>query len=121
MYTMTVHRPFILVGLVLIIFTLASCSESSTAVEEEEENMNVDQELVMTQRSGTINEGNARFVRYATTDLGAQRLLARTTVNVSAAGETKQAAARGYANFEAQGKMRPSWQISPGKAPCSPP
>lgn len=87
-----------------LMMTATACTDTGTGPGEEEPEVEIieDQNLSITSAAPGYSEGNARYTRYATTDLNAQRLRTRTTVNVSAAGETKQAVARGYAQFTAK-------------------
>ena len=97
------HVLILLFGFLMILST--ACTETGTGPEEEEEpaeEIIEDQNLSISSAAPGYSEGNARFTRYAATDLNAQRLRSRTTVNISAAGETKQAIARGYAQFTAK-------------------
>lgn len=80
------------------------CTETGIGLSEEEpeEEIIEDQDLRMTSATPGFNDKHTRWTEAANTDLGAQRLIARTTVSVSAAGETKKAVARGYAQFTAR-------------------
>lgn len=95
---------FILMSFLLVIST--ACTETGTGLEDEEIEEEVeiieDQNLRLTSAAPGYSEKKTRWSRAANTDLSAQRLIARTTVNVSAAGETKKAVARGYAQFTAR-------------------
>jgi hypothetical protein len=88
----------------LLIVTLSSCTVLGTDEEEPvaEEEVLEDHNLRLTSAAPSVDDRSARFTEVAGTDLNAQRLLARTTVNISAAGETKKAVARGYAQFTAR-------------------
>ncbi|MCC5942345.1 MAG: hypothetical protein JJU37_12470, partial [Balneolaceae bacterium] len=92
----------ILAMLVGFFFLNTACTNTSTGAEEEEVEIIEDQILRLTGAAPGYNEGDLRYTRFATTDLNAQRMRVRTTVNVSAAGETQQAVARGYAQFTAR-------------------
>lgn len=105
-YPQKSHLPWVVMlffGFLMVV--ASSCSVTGTDDEEEiEEEIEVitDQDLRLTTAAPTVDEGNSRFTRVATTYLGAQRLVARTRVNVSAAGETKKAVARAYAQFKSK-------------------
>lgn len=92
---------FFLFSLLLIINT--ACTDTGTGPEEEpEEEIIEDQELSITSSAPGKNDGNARWTEYAATDIGKQRMLTRTTVNVAGPGDTKSATAVGYARFYAK-------------------
>jgi len=61
-----------------------------------------DQNLNLSSAEPGVNVGTARLTRFSAVDLNAQRLLARTTVNVAAGGETLSATARAFAQFTAR-------------------
>jgi|GEM_PF-4312152 len=89
----------------LMMVTASSCTVLGTDEEEpveEEEIIIEDHDLRLTSAAPSVDDRSARFTEVAGTDLNAQRLMARTTVNISAAGETKKAVARGYAQFTAR-------------------
>ncbi|TVR20032.1 MAG: hypothetical protein EA391_00035 [Balneolaceae bacterium] len=92
----------ILALLVGFFFLNTACTNTSTGAEEDEIEVIEDQNLRLTSAEPGYSEGNLRFTRFATTNLNAQRMRVRTTVNVSAAGETQRAVARGYAQFTAR-------------------
>jgi len=99
------NRPwmlFVIMGLFMI--TVSSCTVLGSEEEEPEEEVEVleDHNLRLTSAAPSVDDRSARFTEVAGTDLNAQRLIARTTVNISAAGETKKAVARGYAQFTAR-------------------
>lgn len=99
----SIHRfqlLFLIFSLLLVIST--ACSDNGTGPEEPEEEIIEDQELSITSSSAGKNEGNARWTEYAATDIGKQRMLSRTTVNVAGPGDTKSATAVGYARFYAK-------------------
>ncbi len=91
---------FFLVSLLLVFNT--ACTENGTGPEEPEEEIIEDQDLSITSSSAGKNDGNARWTEYAATDIGNQRMLSRTTVNVAGPGDTKSATAVGYARFYAK-------------------
>ena len=88
----------------LLMATASSCTVTGSEGEEPEEEVEVleDHNLRLTSAAPSVDDRSARFTEVAGTDLNAQRLMARTTVNISAAGETKIAMARGYAQFTAR-------------------
>lgn len=88
----------------LLIVTLSSCTVLGTDEEEPvvEEEVLEDHNLRLTSAAPSVDDRSARFIEVAGTDLNDQRMLARTMVNISAAGETKKAVARGYAQFSAR-------------------
>jgi len=100
---------------ILMVFSLASCGGSGGGEEREDDGGGItdptpdptpapiqDQNLNLTSAEPTVNEGDARMTRFAGVDLNAQRLLARTTVNVAAGGETISATARAFSQFTAR-------------------
>ncbi|MCG2589677.1 hypothetical protein [Rhodohalobacter sulfatireducens] len=95
-----VRDLFFLFSLLFVIST--ACSDNGVGPEEEEPEIIEDQELSITSSSAGKNEGNARWTEYAATDIGNQRMLSRTTVNVAGPGDTKSATAVGYARFYAK-------------------
>lgn len=88
----------------LLMVTFSSCTVLGTDEEEPvvEEEVLEDHNLRLTSAAPSVDDRSARFTEVAGTDLNAQRLMSRTTVNISAAGETKKAVARGYAQFTAR-------------------
>jgi len=88
----------------LLMVTLSSCTVLGTDEEEPavEEEVLEDHNLRLTSAAPSVDDRSARFTEVAGTDLNAQRLISRTTVNISAAGETKKAVARAYAQFTAR-------------------
>jgi hypothetical protein len=100
--THTFRLLFLLFSLLLVINTACIDTGTGPGEDEPEEEIIADQDLSITSAAPGYSEGNARFTRYAATDLNAQRLRTRTTVNISAAGETKVAVARGFAQFTAR-------------------
>lgn len=100
-----VRFPWMLLLLIgFLVVTVSSCTVLGTEPEEDEieEEVVEDQALSITSATGGYNDGNSRYTRFSTASLNAQRLRVRTTVNVSAAGETQKAVARGYAQFTAR-------------------
>jgi len=88
----------------LLMITASSCTVMGSEEEEPDEEVEIieDHDLRLTSAAPSVDDRSARFTEVAGTDLSAQRLMARTTVNISAAGETKKAVARGYAQFTAR-------------------
>jgi len=103
--------------IILMVFSLVSCGGGSSGGDDEGGGGGGDemmpspdpdptpipnQNLNLSSAEPGVNEGTLRLTRFSAVDLSAQRLLARTTVNVAAGGETLSATARAFAQFTAR-------------------